>query len=172
MLVSDLATTEYHSYYQPYINALGKAELLPSLHNGKSAFSDFIATIPDSKKNFSYQEGKWTIAEVVQHIIDAERVFQYRALRFSRGDKTPLPGFDQDSYVPTSRANRKTLAAIQEEFLAVREASISLFSSLDDSELQRVGVASDADMSVRALGFIICGHQEHHKRILQERYLT
>jgi len=168
---AQLGTNEYHSYYQPYISTLGDVELLPALTDGKADFSDFINAIPKNKKDFRYQEGKWTVAEVLQHLIDAERVFQYRALRFSRGDKTPLPGFDQDDYVPASRADQKTLTAIGDEFLAVREASIHLFSSLNDDELQRIGVASNADMSVRALGFIICGHQEHHKRILEEHYL-
>ena len=168
---AQLGTNEYHSYYQPYISTLGDVALLPALTDGKADFSDFINAIPENKKDFRYEEGKWTVAEVLQHLIDAERVFQYRALRFSRGDKTPLPGFDQDDYVPASRADQKTLAAIGDEFLAVREASIHLFSSLNDDELQRIGVASNADMSVRALGFIICGHQEHHKRILEERYL-
>ena len=171
MHVSDITSSEYHSYYQPYINFLGNVELLSTLKDGKTSFSDFIDTIPSSKKDFSYHDGKWTIAEVLQHLIDAERVFQYRALRFSRGDTTPLPGFDQDSYVPSSRTSDKNLSTIKSEFLAVREASICLFSSLNNIELKRVGVASDAEMSVRALGFIICGHQEHHKKILQHRYL-
>jgi hypothetical protein len=171
MLVSDLGSSEYHSYYQPYISTLGNVELLSELKEGKTDFSAFIDTIPNSKKDVRYQEGKWTVAEVIQHLVDAERVFQYRALRFSRGDKTSLPGFNQDDYVPSSRTKDKTLSAIKNEFLSVRESSISLFSSLNNTELKRIGIASDAEMSVRALGFIICGHQKHHKKILQNRYL-
>jgi hypothetical protein len=171
MLVSDLGSSEYHSYYQPYISTLGNVELLSELKEGKTDFSAFIDTIPNSKKDVRYQEGKWTVAEVIQHLVDAERVFQYRALRFSRGDKTSLPGFNQDDYVPSSRTKDKTLSAIKNEFLSVRESSISLFSSLNNTELKRIGIASDAEMSVRALGFIICGHQKHHKKILQNWYL-
>lgn len=171
MVVNDLLPNEYHSYYQPYILTLGNVELMPTLRKGKHGFSEFIGTIPRFKKDFSYQNGKWAIAEVLQHIIDTERVFQYRALRFSRGDKTPLPGFDQDNYVPATRSEERSLVLIREEFLTVRDASISLFSSLNDNELQRIGIASGTDMSVRALGFVICGHQEHHKKILEERYL-
>ncbi len=172
MLLSDISETEYHSYHQPYIDALGEVELLDGLKTSKRLFMEFIEQIPDSKKNFSYGEGKWTVAEVLQHIIDAERVFQYRAFRFSREDLTPLPGFDQDNYVPKSRANEKSFEEIVNEFSTVRDASISLFSTLTHQELKRKGIATDATMSVRALGFIISGHLEHHKCILRERYLS
>ena len=170
MLITDLQASEYHSYYRHYIECLEVAELQVLLKEGKDLFSNFIRLIPESKKNFSYQDGKWSVSEVLQHLIDSERVFQYRGLRFSRGDKTPLPGFDQDNYVPESKANEKTLSSIHDEFIAVRDSSISLFSSFGDAELKRRGMASEAPMSVRALGFVICGHQEHHRRILEERY--
>lgn len=122
--------------------------------------------------NFSYAQGKWTIAEVLIHLMDTERIFQYRALRFARNDKTELQGFDQDSYVPESQAPNRNRNDILEEFIAIRKSSIALFASLNDEMLLRSGLASGAKMSVRALGFVICGHQIHHFNILQERYLS
>lgn len=122
--------------------------------------------------NFSYAQGKWTIAEVLIHLMDTERIFQYRALRFARNDKTELQGFDQDSYVPESQAPNRSRNDILEEFIAIRKSSIALFASLNDEMLLRSGLASGAKMSVRALGFVICGHQVHHFNILQERYLS
>jgi len=111
------------------------------------------------------------VAEVLIHITDTERVFQYRALRFARKDKTPLPGFDQDAYVPFSMANTRSIDAVINEYKSVRQSTISLYETFDEAVLKQIGIASNADMSVGALGFIICGHQRHHRNILKERYL-
>ncbi|GMN08802.1 DinB family protein [Croceitalea sp. MTPC9] len=168
---STLKPTEYNSYYHPYIAALGKVELLASLESGLDSFIGFIEQIPDEKLYYSYSSDKWSIAEVIMHIVDAERIFHYRALRFARNDKTELPGFDQDIYVPASRANSKSKKEIAEEFITVRKSSIALFKSLNEEELKHIGAASGSDMSVRALGFVICGHLLHHRTILMDRYL-
>ncbi len=168
---SELAKNEYHAFYGPYIKALGQVDLMRQLISGKQEFTDVLQTIPLEKFPYRYEEKKWSVAEVLMHIVDAERVFQYRALRFARNDATPLPGFDQDTYVPESKSADKKSGVISDEYETVRNASISLFGSFDAQILQRVGTASGYKMSVRALGFIICGHQKHHLKILKERYL-
>lgn len=172
MLNSELTVSEYNPYYQPYMDVLGEeVKLMDQLIDGKDIFISFLRDIPSEKLNFSYADGKWTLSEILMHLIDAERVFQYRALRFARKDSTPLPGFDQDIYVPESNANQRSKDAIVSEYAAVRESSINLFKSFSDDELKRLGSASGSDMSVRALGFVICGHQAHHLKIIRERYL-
>jgi uncharacterized damage-inducible protein DinB len=171
MRKSELALSDYGAFYQPYIDALGDVELMDIHQRQLQNFPKFIESIPDTKLNYAYDEGKWTVAEVLIHLIDAERVFQYRALRFSRGDLTPLRGFEQDDYVPHSNAGRRSKESITEEYKAVRKSTIALFSNFDRQTLQRKGVASNAKMSVAALGFIISGHQKHHRNIIRERYL-
>ncbi|WP_420601294.1 DinB family protein [Flagellimonas sp.] len=171
MLVSDLLTSEYAPFYHNYILSVGKNNLITELENGRDEFVSFLEDVPDNKLTYSYAEGKWTLAELVLHVIDAERVFQYRALRFGRNDKTALAGFDQDIYVPQSNAGARKKQDIIEEYKTVRESTLSLFRSFGDEALKRVGMASGANMSARAMGFIICGHQAHHLRIVRERYL-
>ena len=171
MKTSELRTGDYHFYYEPYINALGEVALLDMMSKQVENFPKFINSIPDTKLHYAYAEGKWTVAEVLMHIIDAERVFQYRALCFSRNDRTPLPGFDQDVFVPESMASKRSKQSIIQEYQAVRRSSIALFSSFEDSILRRRGIASDVEMSVGALGFVICGHQRHHRNVIREKYL-
>lgn len=172
MKLSALDSSEYHEYYAPYLKVLGETDLLPALEKGREELLFVLQTIPKNKLAYSYAEGKWTVAELIMHLMDAERVFQYRALRFARGDTTELPGFDQDSYVPQSGASGRTREQLMTEFKAIRGSTISLFRSFNEELLLRVGVASGAKMSVRALGFVISGHQAHHLKILQERYLS
>ncbi|MEB8329193.1 DinB family protein [Flavobacteriaceae bacterium KMM 6897] len=171
MRTTDLRTIDYNSYYQPYIEALGDIELMEGLKTGMDHFVQQVKNIPEEKLNYAYGVGKWTILEVLVHLIDTERIFQYRALRFYRNDKTPLPGFDQDEYVPVSHANKRTRESIVKEYIAVRQSTIALFESFEDGELSRTGVASSSKMSVGAVGLIIAGHQKHHQAILESRYL-
>lgn len=171
MLSSQLPVSEYNPFYRTYVDALGEVELLPELEKGRDTFTGLLEGLPEAKLSFAYAEGKWTLAELLMHVVDAERIFQYRALRFARNDKTPLPGFDQDVYVPQSNANQKTKEEILDEYKVVRQSTITLFKSFDDDALERIGIASDSQMSTRAMGFVICGHQAHHLRIIQERYL-
>ena len=166
-----LQASEYHPYYGGYIAMVSKNDLNQALQSSLEQLESFVPSIPNTKLNFAYAEGKWTVAEVLVHLMDAERVFQYRALRFARNDKTELKGFEQDDYVPTSRANERELGALFEEFRTIRQATIALFKSFNEEELLRSGTANGANMSVRALGYVICGHQAHHLNILQERYL-
>lgn len=172
MKASELKTGDYNSYYKTYIDKLGEdSELLKTLEKQLKNFPNFLKNIPKDKLQFAYAPEKWSVLEALIHIIDTERVFQYRALCFSRNDKTALPGFDQDNYVPESNANNRTISSVIEEYISVRSSTISLFSSLNDDVLKRIGTASESPMSVAALGFIICGHQRHHRDILRERYL-
>jgi uncharacterized damage-inducible protein DinB len=171
VLPNDLKADECHSFYGTYVKLVQNAPLNDALGQGKKRFVDFLQAIPIEKYPYRYAENKWSVAELVLHIIDAERVFQYRALRFARNDATPLPGFDQDCYVPESNAGKRTKDSIIWEYETVRNATISLFGSFESEALLRKGLASGSPMSVRALGFVICGHQMHHQKILEERYL-
>lgn len=167
----ELQPEDYNPFYQTYIDVLGDVELMDMLRRQLKNFPKFLDSLPDEKLDYAYAEGKWTIAEALLHVLDAERVFQYRALRFMRGDKTPLPGFDQDIFVPNSNADRRTKESIIEEYKVIRRSTIALYSNMNGQSLQRKGVASDSPMSVAALGFIICGHQKHHRNVIRERYL-
>ncbi len=167
----ELQSEDYNPFYQTYVDVLGDVELMDMLRRQLKNFPEFLESLPDEKLDYAYAEGKWTIAEVLVHVLDAERVFQYRALRFMRGDKTLLPGFDQDIFVPNSNADRRTKESIIEEYKVIRRSTIALYSNMNGQSLQRKGVASDSPMSVAAMGFIICGHQKHHRNVIRERYL-
>ncbi|MDF0705630.1 MAG: DinB family protein [Bacteroidota bacterium] len=171
MVLSELPTSEYNPFYQTYVMALGNVDLFEELKNGKADFLSLLKDIPEEKLNYAYAEDKWSLAEALVHMIDTERIFQYRALRIARNDNTPLPGFDQDNYVPYSNAKNRSKQDLLEEYKAVRDATITLFNSFDGEAIKRIGTTSGSKMSVRALGFIISGHQAHHIRIINERYL-
>jgi uncharacterized damage-inducible protein DinB len=169
--ISILKPGDYPAFSQPYITVLGDVELMETMGRQLNNFPEFLESIPEGKWHFAYAKGNWTIAEVILHIIDAERIFQYRALRIARKDQTPLAGFDQDTYVPNSGAGHRSRKSLIEEYKAVRQASLSLFKTFDDEVLCRRGTASNSPVTVLALGFMICGHQKHHRNIIRERYL-
>ena len=171
MTRSELQFAEPLPFYKNYIDLSGDAELSDMLQKQLANFPEFIESIPDDKWNYAYAPEKWSIAEVLVHIIDSERIFQYRALRFSRNDATILPGFDQDAYVGPSKAERRSKESVLEEYRAVRKSTLSLFANFDRSDLEKTGTASNLSWSVGALGFVICGHQKHHRNIIRERYL-
>ncbi|SIS68893.1 DinB superfamily protein [Zobellia uliginosa] len=171
MRTTDIVLPKPAPFYKAYIDVLGDVELLGMLERQLDNFPKFIESIPDDKMSYAYGPDKWTTAQVLLHIIDSERVFQYRALRFSRGDQTSLPGFDQDLYVLNSEVEKRSKESIIKEYRTVREATISLYRSFDPSILGREGLASSLPWSVALLGFVICGHQKHHRNILRERYL-
>lgn len=172
MKTRDLTKAEYGDFYAGYIEVLGNVDLLEEMRERKLEFEGLIDGLSDEQLTYRYAPGKWTIGEVILHIIDAERVFQYRALRFGRGDTVTLPGYDQDLFVESSDSEKRTLDSLKSEFLAVREASLTLFESFSDHVLGNIGVASGSEVSVRALGFMISGHQKHHEQILKQRYLN
>jgi len=171
MRTAELKDSEYNLFYKTYILALDNIELIDGLQDGLTNFINFLNAIPENKFSYAYRENKWTIAEVILHIIDTERVFQYRALCFSRNDKTALPGFEQNDYVPNSNAKNRSKESLIKEYIAVRTSTIALYASFNDNVLKCIGNASNSEMTVAAQGFIIAGHQAHHKRILEERYL-
>lgn len=171
MKSSSLQSNEYAVFYKPYIEALGDVILLDELELSSNHFIDFLKSIPSDRHEFRYAEGKWTIKDIVLHLIDAERIFTYRALRIARKDQTPLPGFEENDYVESAFANGRTMSDLVEEFIIVRQATRSLFQTFSAEQLQFMGTASEKPVSVRAIGFIILGHQKHHLRIIKERYL-
>jgi hypothetical protein len=168
-----LNENEYAHYYKPYIDALvaDKKSIVEHLKDTLDDAIGVLSNLPEDKQMYSYADGKWTIKELLQHIIDTERVFAYRALRFARNDATPLPGFEQDDYAAIYNANKRNYKELLEEFLFTRKSIISLFKSFDNEELIRIGIAGGNNMSVRALGYIISGHLQHHLNIIKERYL-
>lgn len=162
---------EYPSYYHTYIGKVDSDDLIASLENGKDHFIAFMSSVPAAKLDYQYQEGKWTIKEIIIHLMDAERIFVYRALRFSRGDGTNLPGFDENEYVPNSGASERSLQTLLDEYLSLRESTIQFFKNLSPEMAVRTGIANGQEISVRALGYIIPGHEIHHLGVIKERYL-
>lgn len=166
--------SEYPEYYKPYIDLVikDKGSLVDILRENGKKFDEVLRNNKclDIGDN-AYAEGKWTLKELVQHITDTERVFSYRALVFARNDKTVLPGFDENNYVANSEITTKNYFDLLDEAEAVRESTLLLFESFTDNVLQRKGLISDKNMSVRAAGYIIAGHQLHHLNIIKERYL-
>ncbi len=171
MNLSQLNENEYNPHYKSYILELGDVDLIEILTASSEELLKTIKDLPEKKLLFRYNEGKWTIKELLQHIIDTERIMSYRALRFSRNDATELQGFDENWYVENSNGNDRNFDDLLEEFICTRRASISLFKSFTDEMLFLSGTANGSDMTVRALGFIIAGHQIHHLKIIKERYL-
>ena len=171
MKALDLSSTEYGEFYSGYIRQSGDKDLLSALESGLEHTRTFFADIPDNKMDFAYDQGKWTIKELIQHLMDSERVFTYRALRIARRDDTPLPGFDENHYVPESRANSRTKEDLVQEYVLLRRSTIHLFRSFTHDMLMQTGVASESVISVRAIGFVIVGHEAHHLKVLEERYL-
>lgn len=171
MRAQDIRIDEYNPYYETYLRKTTNLTLKEGLHGNSERIISFLETIPKEKLEYRYAEGKWTIKEILLHIIDTERIFSYRALCIARQDKTSFPGFDQDTYVPPSKANERTLQSLLEEYKAVRHANIVLFDSFDNEMLMQTGTASNSAISVRAIGFILIGHENHHCDIIRERYL-
>jgi len=162
---------ESGDYYHGYIDKVNAEDALEGLQSQYFTSLDFLSAIPEEKWSYAYAEGKWTIKELLVHIIDAERVFAYRALRVSRNDLTPIPGFDQDIYVPASRANDRTINSIIEEYKTVRQATYSLFDNMRPSDLTNRGTASGQVITPRAIAWIIIGHEKHHLDVIMDRYL-
>tara|TARA_R110001632_G_scaffold66891_1_gene157279 strand:+ start:40289 stop:40798 length:510 start_codon:yes stop_codon:yes gene_type:complete len=168
-----LLENEYNPYFKTYIDPFTKngKSIIENLIETGNQLEEVVSNVPKEKELYIYAEGKWSIKELLVHIIDTERIFIYRALRFARNDKTDLQGFDQDDYNDNVDANGRELKDILEEFRTVRASSISLFKSFSDEALVRTGSASGNLISVRAIGYLMSGHQQHHIKIFEERYL-
>jgi len=163
-------SSEYAPFYHGYVSSVPDGDVVDFLRTGGRELVSAIAAIPDERGGFRYAADKWTIREVVGHLIDAERIFTYRALRVARGDETPLPGFEENSYVRTAGSDARTITDLAEELRIVRESSVRLFDSLPVDAWARRGTASNAGITVRAIAYIVAGHAAHHLRILRERY--
>ncbi len=171
MHANQINKNEYAPFYKTYIEAVDSSNLSEILTTSLDDFISTVKNLPKEKLHFRYAEGKWTIKELIQHIIDTERIISYRALRFSRNDKTDLPGFEENWYVSNSNGNERNIQDLVDELTLVRNASISLFNSFTNEMPSLFGTIDGNKMSVRALGFIVAGHQLHHLKIIKERYL-
>jgi len=163
--------SEYAPFYAGYIAGVPEGELLGLLERQLEETTALLAAVPEAQGDFAYAPGKWTLKEVLGHIADAERVFSYRALRFARGDVTPLAAFDEQAWVPNSGARSRSLADLIGELRAVRVATLALLRALPPGTDGRRGTASGREVSVRALAWIIAGHERHHLKLIRERYL-
>jgi hypothetical protein len=166
------AAEEYNAYYGGYISQVTEPDLLQVLAAQPAEVAAVFGSRDESNGTFAYAEGKWTIKELLSHIIDGERHFAHRAHRISRGDMTPIEGFEQDGYIANSHANERTFADLVGEFTELRQANLRLLHALSDLDWKRMGTASGFPVSVRALGFIMAGHVRHHLEIVRERYLV
>jgi hypothetical protein len=166
-----LKSEDYPAIYEDYIENV-QGNVMDELEAQLESFPQFIQDIPKEKELYSYAEGKWTVKEILCHIIDTERVMSYRALRFARNDMTALASFEQDEFVAFGRHNEREMSSIIEEFIHLRKSNIALFKTLNETELSRKGMASDRLISVLAFIYVIAGHLNHHKFILLQKYLN
>ncbi|MCB0474599.1 MAG: DinB family protein [Flavobacteriaceae bacterium] len=168
-----LKDSEYAVFYKTYINTLidNEFDIIENLEASYTAAKNLFENLPPEKQLFSYAPGKWTIKELVQHLIDTERVFAYRALCFSRNDVAELPGFDENQFIDNCNANDRPFGELLSEFDVIRASSVALFRSFTDEMLLRKGIANGNSMSVRAVGYIISGHLLHHLQVIKQRYL-
>ena len=162
--------TEYAEFYANYISKVPGNDVLGVLEAQRVQMLQLFAGRSERDGSFRYAAGKWTVKETLGHVTDTERIFTYRALRIARGDQTPLPGFEQDDFVKNGAFGQRTLAGLAEEFALVRNASLALFRSFPEEAWTRRGIASQKEVTVRALAFITAGHAMHHRNILEERY--
>ena len=159
-------------FYHGYINAVPEKNLMPALLNQTAPFFKLLKKIPTDKHNYRYAKGKWTIKEMLQHMIDTERIFAYRALCIARQETASLPGFDENRYADNSKANKRNWNDLVAEFKAVRQSTEILFASFDKKQLDSNGISNGRSVYVLGIGFVIVGHVNHHVKILHERYLS
>ena len=165
-------TDEFFSYYNTYISLIEGNEVWPVLDAQVSEIRAMFSAMPEERGAFAYEAGKWSIKEVLSHLIDGERIFAYRILRISRGDETPIEGFEQDGYIEHSNANNRSFAELIEEFDLQRRSNLLMLRNISEEGSRRMGTASGKPISVRALTYITAGHVRHHINILNERYLA
>jgi hypothetical protein len=162
---------DYSDYYNGYVNLVEGDDIIKTLYEQNKKTQDILNSFSEHKGNYRYADGKWTVKEVVGHLIDTERVFAYRALCIARGEKKSLPGFEQDDYVNEGNFNRRELFDLNYEFRLLRESNLLLFKSFTPELLGRKGFANETSISVLAILFIIAGHELHHMKVLQEKYM-
>ena len=165
------APSEFLPYYARYIEQVPDGDIVETLRTQVEATLDVVRGLPEDRGGHRYAPGKWSIRQVLGHMADTERIMAYRALRISRGDATPLAGFDEDRYVAGARFDDRSLASLAEDVAIVRLGTVALLAPLTDAELARSGSANGAPVTARALAWIIAGHERHHLGILRDRYL-
>lgn len=164
-------SNEYAPFYENYIKLASGQPIMRKLKSQLNSIDDFLADIPPAKYDFAYAEGKWTVKQVISHLIDTERVMTYRLLRIARNDQTDLPGYDQDAIVANTDIDKYTYSDLVDELVMLRQANLFFFKSLTDEDLKKKGTANSNVISAGAILFIIYGHIEHHFNILKELYL-
>ncbi len=165
-------TEEYDPYYNTYVSKVGDDDVESVLDAQPGELRAVISTLPEEKGAYAYAEGKWTIKEMLSHLIDGERMFAYRMLRISRGDKTPIEGFEQDGYIENSNANNRPFADLLDEFELQRRSNVLFVHNPSDEAAARAGTANERSITTRALAYIMAGHVTHHLGILREKYLS
>lgn len=168
--MNQLKSEEYPAYYAPYIDTV-VGNVWDVLTDQVESFPEFIASVPPGKAEYAYAEGKWTVKEVLGHVIDTERIMAYRALRFARNDTKALHSFNEEDFVAAGRFNERSLKSLAEEFVLVRKSNLALFERFNEQELSRRGMAGERLVSVRAFLYIIAGHLTYHRHIIRDRYL-
>ena len=163
---------EYNPYYERYVSLVPQGDILSTLESQRRQMLLLLSGRDDADGDFRYAPGKWSATEVLGHVCDTERIFAYRALRIARGDRTPIEGFEQDDYVKNGPFAREPLSEIIEDYIAVRRATLTLFRNLDETAWMRSGIANKNEVTVRALAYLIAGHELHHRRILEEKYFA
>ena len=163
---------EYDPYYEQYVSLVPEGRIVPVLETQPGELEAMFADVPEERGTYAYADGKWTIKELLGHLIDGERMFAYRVLRISRGDKTPIEGFEQDGYIENAYSNERSFSDLLREFRLIREANVMLFDHLKPEAWAWTGTANELEISVRALVWIMAGHIRHHVAILNERYLA
>jgi hypothetical protein len=163
---------EYAPYYDRYISLVLGSDILETLDSQRRQTMLLLCGREESEGDYRYAPDKWTAKEVLGHVCDTERIFAYRALRISRGDRTPIEGFEQDDYVRNGPFAHRPLAELIEDYIAVRRATLTLLRNLDEAAWARRGIANKNEVTVRALAYVIAGHELHHRRILEEKYFT
>lgn len=161
---------DYPSFFSPYIEKVPDGAILDLMDEQTEELGRFFGRLTPEQADYRYAPGKWSVKEILGHLIDGERIFAYRALRFARNDSTDLPGFDQDPYVVAGRFSARSMQSLLDEFLPLRRSDTVLFRSLSEDELNRSGTIDGRSITVHALTYILVGHILHHTEVLREKY--
>ncbi|MGG3468632.1 DinB family protein [Neobacillus pocheonensis] len=164
--------SEYPEYYVPYVNSVPEGDLLTHLKENLTKITELFENISEEDADFRYASGKWSIREVLGHMTDTERIMSYRLLRIGRGDQTALAGFEENDYVAASQINRLPVKNILDDFVATRKATITLIENMPEGAWANVGNANNTEVTARAVAYIIAGHEIHHRKIINDRYLA
>jgi hypothetical protein len=169
--MSKPSPTSYPAYFQRYVEQVPEDDLLTAFQNQSSVIKPFLSKIDEKRSAYAYAEGKWTLKELLQHLIDTERIFNYRSLCIARKEAASLPGFDENDYAVHSNANNRKWQDMVEEFLTVRKGTEIMFGSFTDEMLETSGLSNNNPVTVKSIGFVSLGHFYHHKKVIEERYL-